>query len=192
MPKCVVCGKESKGSMPTVKIGGVERSYCADCYWKVEKQYKGQRNCEDCSYFSAEACKKKGKKLDAVTVGYTTYFVQAEKCGDFSSDKEVALAEIKKLETQGKYEEAAAGYDRWGMTAEAQAARGKMPVTSTDTEDTVKNLTKSGRTLTYYCPHCGMPVKVGAKSPQVQKFCPRCKGDLSVVDLGKFVEQHNS
>ncbi len=190
MAKCYGCGKESKGNMPTAKIDGDERSYCADCYWKVEKEFKGLRNCEECSYFCEETCKKRGKKLKPVTVGYNLYFVEAEKCGDFSTDKDVALAEIKKLEAQGKFEEAASGYDKWGMDEQAEAARRKMPKPSVDVGARVKDLAKAGQTLTYYCPHCGAALTVGAKATQVQKFCTGCRGDLSIIDLGKFIEQH--
>jgi hypothetical protein len=178
--------------MPTARIDGEERTYCADCYWKVEKEYKGKKNCDECSYFAEETCNKKGKKLRCVTVGFTDYFVEAEDCGDFSNDKEVAVGEIRKLEAAGKFDEAAEGYDRWGMTAEAEAARKKAPTTTSDLDQMVKDLSKSGQTLTYYCPHCGMPLKVGAKNPQVLKFCTRCRCDLSVFDLGKFIEQHMS
>jgi hypothetical protein len=176
--------------MPTAKIDGEERSYCADCYWKVEKQYKAKQSCEDCSYFAVDKCKKRGEKLEPVTVGYNTYFVQAEGCGDFSNDKDVVVAEIKKLEAQGKYEEAAAGYDRWGMREEANAAMSKARRPTVETVASVKTLMKTGQTVTYYCPHCGAQLKVGAKAPQVQKFCTRCKGDLSVIDLNKLIEQH--
>jgi NAD-dependent SIR2 family protein deacetylase len=192
MAKCYGCGKESKGNMPTAKIGGEERSYCADCYWKVEKEYKGKKNCDECSYFGEESCKKKGKKIKPVTVGYNQYFVDAEKCGDFSTDKDVAVAEIKKLEAQGKFEEAAAGYARWGMNEEAEAARKKIPKLSVNAGDLVKNLAKTGQTLTYYCPHCGVQLKIGAKATQIPKFCTTCKGDLTLLDLGKFIEQHAS
>ena len=192
MVKCYSCGKESRGGMPTAKIKGEERTYCADCYWKIEKEYKSKKNCDECSYFAEETCNKKGKKVEAVTVGFTDYFVEAEKCRDFNTNKDVAVSEIKKLETQGKYKEAAASYDRLGLTAEAQSARGKMPTQSGDAEVMVRDLAKSGRTLTYYCPHCGAPVKIGAKSPQIQTFCIRCRGDLAVVDLSKLIEQHCS
>jgi hypothetical protein len=178
--------------MPTVKIGREERSYCADCYWKIEKEYKGKRNCEECSYFSNEKCKKKGKPLEPVTVGYSTYFVQAEKCGDFSTDKEIALAEIKKLEAGGQYEEATAEYEKLGMTEEAEKTRKKMPAQSIDANALVENLAKKGQTLTYYCCHCGAPLEIGAKAPQIQKTCPSCKGDLQVINLGKFIKQHSS
>ena len=50
-----------------------------------------------------------------------------------------------------------------------------------------KSLVKSGQTLIYYCPHCGAPLKIEAKSPQIQKFCTRCKGDLGILDMGKLM-----
>jgi hypothetical protein len=178
--------------MPTARIDGDERSYCADCYWKVEKEYKGLRNCEECSYFCEETCKKRGKKIESVVVGFNTYFVEAEKCGDFSTDKEIALAEIKKLEAHGKFEEAASGYDKWGMAEQAEAARGKMPKPSVNTAVLVKNLARKGQTLTYYCPHCGTQLKIGAKATQLPKFCTTCKGDLTLLDMGKFIEDHTT
>ena len=125
MAKCYGCGKSSKGGMPTVKIEGEERSYCADCYWKVQKEYKGKKNCEDCSYFSAEKCKKRNKKLEPVTVGYLTYFVQAEDCGNYSTDKDVALAEVRKLEEAGQFGEAASGYDKLGGCRKKRRRHGK-------------------------------------------------------------------
>ncbi len=193
MAKCYGCGKESKGGMPTAKIDGDERSYCADCYWKVEKEYKAKRNCEECSYFCEETCKKKnGKKLKATTVGYNMYFDEAEKCGDFSTDKDVAVTEIRKLEAQGKFEEAAAGYDRWSMDDEAEAARRKMPKPRSNVDAKVKDLAKKGETLTYYCPHCGAQLKIGAKATQIPKFCTNCKGDLTLLDLSKFIEEHEA
>jgi len=192
MVKCYSCGKESRGGMPTANIGGEERTYCADCYWVIEKEYKGKRNCEECSYFSNEKCEKKGKPLEPVTVGYNTYFVQAEKCGDFSTDKDVAVAEIKKLEAKGQYEEAVTGYEKWGMTEEAEEARKKMPAPSIDANALVKNLVKKGQTLTYYCCHCGTQLKIGAKAPQIQKTCPSCSGDLQVINLAKLVKQHSA
>jgi hypothetical protein len=190
MAKCFSCGKESRGGMPTARINGEQRTYCADCYWKVEKEYKGKKSCDECSYFAEETCKKKGKKLECVTIGFTDYYPDAEKCSSLSTDKDVAISEIHKLEKQGKFEEAAAGYDRWGMTSEAQAARQKAPTPSSDIDQTVKDLAKSGQTLTYHCPHCGTALKVGAKNQTPQKFCNNCRGDLSVIDLGKFIEQH--
>jgi len=189
MVKCYSCGKTSKGGMPTAKIEGEERSYCADCYWKVEKEYKSKKSCEDCSYFSAEKCKKKGKELEPVTVGYATYFVQAEGCGNYSTDRDVAVAEIRKLEESGQFGEAAVGYDKLGMTEEAEAARGKIAQQSFSTEGLVTDLAKQGKTLTYYCPHCGAPLKVGSKA-EAKKKCPSCKGDLGVINLGMLIRQH--
>ena len=195
MAKCYSCGKTSKGNMPTAKIKGEERSYCADCYWKIDKEYKSKKNCEDCSYFSKEKCKKKNKKLEATTVGYNTYFVQAETCGDFSTDKEVAIAEVKKLESQGQFEDAVLGYEKLGMNDEADEVRKKLGPTDTVDHQTaekelVRELSKKGRALTYYCPHCGAPLRLGALSPKIQETCPKCKGDLKVINLGKLIKQH--
>jgi len=125
-----------------------------------------------------------------VRVGFAEYYPEAEDCSDFSTDKEVAITEIHKLEKAGKFDEAAEAYTRQGMAEEAQAARRKAPTSTGDIEQMVKDLAKSGQTIAYYCPHCGTQLKVGAKHPQVQKFCSQCRGDLSVVDLGKFIEQH--
>lgn len=187
--KCYSCGKVSSG-MPTAKIGGEERTYCADCYWKLEKDYKGKKNCEDCSYFSNERCKKKGTALEVVTIGFNTYFVQAEKCANFSTDKEIALGEIKKLEAQGQYEEAALGYEKLGMTNEAEEVRKKLASTPIDINASIKKLAKKGKTLTYYCVHCGTPLKVGGLSLKVQQTCPKCNGDLGVINIGKLINQH--
>ena len=192
MAKCFSCGKESRGGMPTAKINGEERSYCADCYWKVEKEYKGKKNCDECSYFSVESCKKDGRKLECVTVGFTDYYPAAEKCGSFSTDKEVAMTEVRKLEKQGKFKEAAEVYDRWGMTSEARESRQKAPDDNGDVDQMVKDLAKSGQTLTFYCPHCGVPIKVGMKNQTVPQVCTRCRGDLGVLNMGKFIEQHSA
>lgn len=190
MVKCHGCGKESKGNMPTTKINGQERSYCADCYWKIDKEYKAKKNCEDCSYFSAEECKKKNKKLKSSVVGFNTYYIEAEGCGEYSTDSEVAVAEIKKLETAGKFDEAATAYERQGMYKEAKEARDKVPVEKDEVEALVKDLSRKGKTLTYYCIHCGAPLQIGAKAEKIPKTCPKCKGNLELFDLGKFIQQH--
>jgi DNA-binding transcriptional MerR regulator len=181
--------------MPTAKIGGKERTYCADCYWKIEKEYKSKKNCEDCSYFSKDRCKKNAQHLEPVTIGYNTYFVQAEKCSDFSTDKEIALKEIKKLEAQRQFEEAASEYEKLGMTAEAEEAKKKAkqtPEHPIDLNAQIKNLSQKGQTITYYCCHCGAPLKIGAKAPKIQETCPKCNGDLQVINLEKLIKQHSS
>jgi hypothetical protein len=191
--KCYGCSKTSSGKMPTATIEGQERSYCADCYWKLEKEYLKKKTCEECAYFSKDRCKKTDVSLTPVTVGFSTYFVQAENCNYFSEEKEAFLEQAKKLEAQGKHEEAADEYEKLGMIAQAEEIRKKLPKSSSamNPNSEIKNLTKKGQTLTYYCCHCGAPLKIGAKSPQIQKTCPRCKGDLEVINLSKLIKQHS-
>jgi hypothetical protein len=189
--KCYSCGKQSRGNMPTAKIDGEERSYCADCLWKLEKEYERKKTCEECAYFSKDRCKKTDVSLTPVTVGFDTYFVQAENCNYFAVDKEVFLAEAKKLEAKGNCDEAAALYDKIGMSEKAGELRNKTSESSDDVKAAVKALTEKNQTLTYFCCHCGAPLKIGAKSPQIQMSCPRCGCDLEVIDLGKLINQHS-
>jgi hypothetical protein len=191
MAKCYSCGKESRGGMPTAKIEGEQRSYCADCYWKVEKEYKAKQSCEDCSYFTEEQCKKTGKNLEPAIVGYGTYYVKAEGCKNFSTDKEIALAEVKKLESTGQLVEAAAAYQRLGMEKEANALQAKAEAKGEGLATQVRELAKNGQVVSYYCCHCGAPLKVGAKN-EAKRRCPSCKGDLEVIDLGKLIQQHSN
>ncbi|HLN88616.1 MAG TPA: hypothetical protein VK253_00965, partial [Candidatus Binatia bacterium] len=53
-----------------------------------------------------------------------------------------------------------------------------------------KKLAEKGKTITVYCCHCGAPLKIGAKAPEIQSACPRCQGDLEIVNLAKFIKQH--
>ena len=189
--KCYSCGKVSSG-MIQAKIRGEERSYCADCYWKIDKEYKQKKTCEDCAHFSEENCKKTSTKLSPSTIGYNTYFVQAENCKYLSTDKQDFLEQAKKLEAEGKHEEAASQYEKLAMPEKAEEARKKMtPTTPIDASSSVKTLTKKGQTITYYCCHCGAPLKIGAKAEKIQKTCPSCKGDLEVINLGKLIKQHS-
>lgn len=190
--KCYTCSKTSRGKMPTATINGQERSYCADCYWKLQKEYQQKKTCEGCAYFAKDRCKKTKAILPAVTIGYETFFTGAEKCGSFSEDKEIVVEEAKKLMTQGKYEEAACEYEKLGMTEQAEKARKKITHTFADVKTSLKTLTESGQTITYHCCHCGMPIKVGAKAPEIQKTCPRCRGDLEIIDMAKLISQHSS
>ncbi len=79
------------------------------------------------------------------------------------------------------------------MTKEAEAAEKKIKSTAKhpiDTYEQVQSLVRKGKTLTYYCCHCGTPLKIGVKSPKIQKTCPNCRGDLEVINLSKLIKQH--
>ena len=160
--ECSGCKKSFSGSGLTVNIHGNEQMYCADCYWKLQKQYDQKKTCEDCGHFDEESCQKNGKTLVPAKVGYLTYFVEAETCKNFSSEKKGSQKK-KEKELTGPQKEAVA---------------------------LAKALSNKKQTLTFYCCHCGAPIKIGAKAPEIQSDCPRCKGDLEIVDLAKFIKQH--
>jgi hypothetical protein len=160
--ECGGCKKSFSGSGLTVNVNNNEQMYCADCYWKLQKQYDQKKTCEDCSFFDEESCQKTGKTLAPAKVGYATYFIEAENCKNFSTEKKGTSKKKEKELTEPQKETAAL----------------------------VKKLADKGQTLTYYCCHCGAPIKIGAKSPEMQSTCPKCKGDLEIVNLSKFIKQH--
>ena len=226
---CHSCGKNFRGPGPTATIDGEERTYCADCYWTLKKQYEQKKTCDGCSFFSNDICKRTEIKLIPATFGVEDFYVQAEHCKYFSTAKvELSLVEIEKLESEGRYEEAANQYAQFGMIEESDRNRLKcierlelagryedaareyeklgmfekagdtrkkdkqITVLHVDVNALVKNLAEKGQTLTYYCCHCGAPLKIGAKSVEVRKTCPHCGYDLEVINLGKFINQHVS
>ncbi len=163
--ECCGCKKSFSGSALVVNINGEEQPYCADCLWKLRKEYDTKKTCEECAHIDEETCKKTGKTLVPAKVGFNTYFAQAETCKDYSTEKKETTA--KKKDTQ---------------------------ITQTQKEGAalVKALAAKGQTLTYYCCHCGTQLKIGAKSPEMQKSCPRCQGDLEIINLSKFIKQHQA
>jgi len=139
--------------------------YCADCFWKLRKEYDKKKTCEDCGHFDEERCEKTRVALVPVKVGFNTYFVEAETCKDYSTEKKASSGKKKVKELTEEQKEAVA---------------------------LVKALSKKGKTLIYYCCHCGVPLKIGAQATEIQKTCPKCKGDLEIINRAKFIKQHNS
>jgi len=161
--ECYGCKKSFSGQGLIVTLNGEEWTYCADCLWKLQKQYGQKKTCEDCGHFDEESCEKTGKKLVPVKAGFNTYFAQAETCRDYSTHQKATSKKKNELSEEQK---------------EAVAL--------------AKNLSEKGKTLTYYCCHCGAPLKIGAKAPEIQNNCPKCQGDLEIVNLAKFIKQHQS
>ncbi len=161
--ECYGCKKSFSGKGLVVNINSEERTYCADCLWKLQKEYSLKKSCEECGHFDEESCEKRGKTLVPVKAGFNTYFAQAETCKDYSTEQK---ASSKKKNEPTEHEK------------EATAL--------------VKKLSEKGQTITVYCCHCGAPMKIGAKAPEIQNACPRCKGDLEIVNLAKFIKQHQS
>ena len=161
--ECYGCKKSFSGKGLTVTINGDERTYCADCLWKLQKEYSQKKSCEDCGHFDEESCEKNGRKLTPVHVGFNTYFVHAETCRDYSTHQRDSSKKKNELSEEQK---------------EASAL--------------AKKLAENGKTLTYFCCHCGAPLKIGAKTPEIQSTCPRCQGDLEIINMAKFIKQHQS
>jgi hypothetical protein len=91
--QCYSCGKTFSGSGLTATIDGETRIYCADCYWKVRKEYDKKKTCDGCTYFSGDACEKTGNVLKPISIGINDYFIQAEKCCAYST-KENSQTEL--------------------------------------------------------------------------------------------------
>ncbi len=159
--ECFSCKKSFSGSGLIVNINGKEQTYCAGCLWKLQKEYAQKKSCEDCGYFDEESCGKRGKAIVPVKAGFNMYFVEAGTCRDYSTEQKAGSKKKDDLSEEQK---------------EAIAL--------------VKKLAEKGQNLTYYCCHCGAPLKIGAKTPQIQNVCPRCRGDLEIINLAKFIKQH--
>jgi len=84
--ECSDCRKSFSGSGLSVNINGNEEMYCANCYWKVQKEYEKKKTCEDCVYFKEEVCEKTGRRLAPAIIGFNSYFVEAENCGNLTEE----------------------------------------------------------------------------------------------------------
>jgi hypothetical protein len=185
--QCQVCGK-TFGGIPlyTVK-DGKQVEACPACYKTLNDIYL-KTSCLACVFFNVSACELFGTELEEPYVGSAS-------CSFFTTDanpEAVAKARIKKFEMTGRYEKAAVEYDKIGKTEQAEEARRKAkeaPEVSLSVDELIAKLTERGQVLTYYCCHCGQPLKVGA-SQEPLKNCPSCRYDLTVIDLARLINQH--
>jgi hypothetical protein len=161
---CSKCGENCKGLPFDVVIDGKKEAYCTDCYLQIKEEYAKKLSCEDCAYFEAESCEFEGK-LSVVNIAGVDYFVQRERCVNFKDGSDPANAELKN---------------------EATRKRIDNEVAQKDVQTLVKELAKKNVTLTYYCCHCGVPLKIGVKNG-LEKTCPSCKNDLTVIDMAKLI-----
>jgi hypothetical protein len=100
--ECYSCKKSFSGSGLIVSINGKEQTYCADCLWKLQKEYAQKKSCESCGYFDEESCEKRGKKLVPMKAGFSSYFVDAESCRDYSTEQKVSSKKKNELSEEQK------------------------------------------------------------------------------------------
>ncbi|MGE5556049.1 MAG: hypothetical protein ACM3UY_07305 [Methanocella sp.] len=184
---CPVCGQTYRGIALTTVKDAQPIEVCPTCYKTLDAEYR-KTSCLACVFFDSGACELFATELEEP-------YVASAKCGYFTTSTDesaVARARIKKFEMSGRFEDAAREYEKLGMQAEAQEARRKAadaPVQVLALPEALQLLSQRGQVLTYYCCHCGAPIKVGA-GIEVSKYCPKCKYDLSAIDLAKLINQH--
>ncbi len=161
---CQVCNQPYRGiALHSVK-NGKEVEVCPSCYKVLDSEYR-KNSCLACVFFHTGLCELYGTELDEP-------YLQSARCEFFTTSKDPAVV------AQAKEKVAAARKKLKGHPSK--------PLTL---DELVAELTSRGQTLTYFCCHCGAPLKVGAKQ-EVQKACPNCKYDLSAVDMAKLISQH--
>ncbi len=184
---CPVCGQSYRGiALKTVKDGqSVE--VCPVCYKTLDAEYR-KNSCLACVFFHSGTCELYGTELEEP-------YVQNAKCEFFTTGTDpstVAKAKIKKFEMAGRFEDAAKEYEKLDMKEEAEKTRRKIkdkPSRTLTLDEAVEQLVQRGQALTYFCCHCGAPLKVGVNQ-EVAAACPKCKYDLSAIDLAKLISQH--
>ena len=92
----------------------------------------------------------------------------------------------------GRFEDAAREYEKIGMKDKAEETLNKAKETPKQVftlKEAVDQLNQRGQILTYYCCHCGTPLKLDPMR-DILKSCPKCKYDLSAIDIAKLINQH--
>ena len=163
-PTCPVCKQQYRGIALTSVKNGKEVEVCPSCYKALDAEYR-KNSCLACVFFHKGTCGIYGTELDEP-------YVQSIHCEYFttSTDPKVVAAVKEKAEASRKKSR-------------------ETPQKPLTLDELVAELTSRGQTLTYFCPHCGAVLKVGAKD-EIAKECGSCKYDLSVLDMQKLISQH--
>lgn len=185
--QCQVCNATFRGiPLYTVK-DGKQVEACPTCYKRLDELYR-KTSCLACVFFNVSNCELFHTDLDEPYINSAT-------CNFFTTDNNpetVAKLKIKKLESSGRFEDAAKEYEKLGLTKQATEAKQKAKVKPRQIDNIdqlVELLTKRGQILTYYCCHCGESLKVGRKN-SLHETCPHCKCDLKIIDMVQFINQH--
>jgi len=163
-PICQVCGQTYRGIALFTVQNGREVEVCPACYKTLDAEYR-KNSCLACVFFHMGNCELFGTELDEP-------YVQSARCEYFTTSKDAAVVTEMK-----------------NRAAVARKAFKEKPVEHLGLEGLIAELGKRGQMLTYFCCHCGTGLKIGAKQ-EIQKTCPNCKRDLSVIDLEKLISQH--
>jgi hypothetical protein len=161
---CQVCNQPYRGiPLNTVKEGK-QVEVCPTCYKILDAEYR-KNSCLACVFFQMGSCELFGTDLEEP-------YLQNLKCEFYttSTDPQVVAAAKEKAEKARK----------------KVKENTKQPLTA---EELVEELAKRGQTLTYFCCHCGVAIKVGANQ-KIQKSCPHCEYDLSIIDMAGLIKQH--
>lgn len=162
-PICQVCGGSYRGiALSTVK-DGKQVEVCPACYKTLDAEYR-KNSCLACVFFHIGNCELYGTELDEP-------YVQSAKCEYFttSTDPSVVAAVKEKADAARK-----------------KTKENARPLTF---EELIEEMASRGQILTYFCCHCGGPLKVSGKQ-EIQNTCPHCKRDLSAIDVAKLISQH--
>lgn len=185
--QCQVCNATFRG-IPLITVKDAKKvEVCPSCYEKYDAEYR-KNSCIACVFFNVSSCELFGTDLEEP-------YLQNASCQYFTTDADpvcVGMARIKKFEMTCRFEEAAKEYEKLGMQEKADEVRKKVKksaVVSLDVDALIGQLVERGQTLTYFCCHCGAPLKVGAKH-EVQKSCSKCHYDLSAIDMARLINQH--
>ena len=184
---CQVCGETFRGIPLYTVSDGKQVEVCPPCYRKLDEAYR-KNSCLACVFFNVGNCELFSSELEQP-------YVKSASCGYFTTSKEpeaASKARIKKFEMTGRFDNAAKEYEKLGLTGKAEEMRKKaekLPAPKYNINELVEQLSERGQTITYYCCHCGDKLKVGANH-EPQKTCPKCKCDLTVIDLAKLINQN--
>ena len=163
-PTCPVCQQQYRGIALTTVKDCKEVEVCPSCYKTLDAEYR-KTSCMACVFFQTGTCGLYGTELDEP-------YVQSARCEYFTTNTDPQVIEAVKQKAE--------------VSRKKLKQNSSKPLTI---DELIAELAQRGQTLTYFCPHCGAALKVGAKQ-EIQLSCPNCKLDLSALNMQKLISQH--
>ena len=160
---CPICNSSYRGiPLSTIK-DGQQVEVCPTCYKTLDAEYR-KNSCIACVFFHIGSCELFGTELEEP-------YLQSARCEFYTTSTDPATVAAVK------------------QKADAARKKSKENTRPLTLQELIDELDKRGQILTYFCCHCGAPLKVSAKQ-EIQKNCPNCKYDLSAIDVAKLISQH--